>query len=112
MASKNINKDMSVYNIIDNMSEGNPGAIECIIGLMENSKKWIWLEYMETLDKFEIYGSKIYMIWNDSCQKDMNMFIKTIKAFQQGMFTKEEIQENLSKGYAEPFIEEDEEVEE
>jgi len=105
--NKRITEGMNVPEMIMKVSEGNPGAMSCLISLINKNVKNI--EALKMFDDMGIYGSKIYMIWNDSCARDLEKFEKTLEMFKSGKFTVEEIQERLSKGYAEPFIEEDEE---
>lgn len=98
-----INGYMSWPEVIEAMSEGNPGAIECI-GLMFLDEPYDTALDMLLLDKLEIYGSKLYMLWNDCCGRDVQKMRKTIKAFRSHKFTKEQIHENLSQVRAQPFI--------
>lgn len=62
------------------LSDGNPGAltfmfnmITIVISPMELMK------ILFKLDESEIYGSHIYMIWNDCCDRDTEKAIKMIK---------------------------------
>lgn len=55
-------------------------------------------------DTMEIYGSKIYMLWNDCCGRDMDKFNKTIQYIREGKVSKEKVHENLNRVRAEPFI--------
>lgn len=53
--------------------EGNPGAINaCCCIIKEGAKVYPYVdgwEYIILLDKLEIYGSDIYVLWNDICQR-------------------------------------------
>lgn len=104
MANTNtrITADMSVQDILITMSEGNPGALTCMMQMM-TSDPMALLDIL-LFDSMGIYGSKIYMVWNDCCGRDMAKFKETIQAFREGKFTEEEIHENLSRPYAKPFI--------
>ncbi len=104
MANTNtrITADMSVQDMLITMSEGNPGALTCMMQMM-TSDPMALLDIL-LFDSMGIYGSKIYMVWNDCCGRDMAKFKETIQAFREGKFTEEEIHENLSRPYAKPFI--------
>lgn len=103
MNGNRINPYMSLEEVITIMSEGNPGALECI-GLMFLDEPYDTALDLLLLDKLEIYGCKLYMIWNDCCGRDVKKMRETIKAFRSKKFSKEEIHENLSQTYAKPFI--------
>ena len=55
-------------------------------------------------DNMEIYGTKIYILWNDCCGRDMTKFKETIQYLKGGNVSKEAIHGNLSRLRAEPFI--------
>lgn len=104
MANTNtrITADMSMQDVLITMSEGNPGALTCMMQMLQTNP----MSFMDILlfDKMGIYGSKIYMVWNDCCGRDMKKFKDTIQAFREGKFSEEEIHENLNRPYAKPFI--------
>lgn len=104
MANTNtrITSDMNGQEILMAMSDGNPGALTCMLQMLESDP----MAFLDILlfDTMGIYGSKIYMVWNDCCNRDMRKFKETIQAFREGKFTEEEIQENLARPYAKPFI--------
>ena len=97
-----ITANMSMEEMLITMSEGNPGALTCMMQMM-NSDPMALLDIL-LFDSMGIYGSKIYMVWNDCCGRDMKKFKETIQAFREGKFSVEEIQENLSRVRAKPFI--------
>ena len=94
---------MTFDEVISAMSEGNPGAIECIALMFLDDPYGTMLDLL-LLDSLEIYGSKLYMIWNDCCDRNVKKMKKTLEAFRKGQFSKEEIHKNLSEVYAKPFI--------
>lgn len=104
MANTNtrITADMSFQDMLITMSEGNPGALTCMMQML-NSDPMALMDIL-LFDSMGIYGSKIYMVWNDCCGRDMAKFKETIQAFREGKFSEEEIHENLSRPYAKPFI--------
>lgn len=101
-ANTRITADMSFQDMLITMSEGNPGALTCMMQML-NSDPMALMDIL-LFDSMGIYGSKIYMVWNDCCGRDMAKFKETIQAFREGKFSEEEIHENLSRPYAKPFI--------
>ena len=102
-AKNRITADMTVQDMLLTMCEGNPGALTCMMELLFAGSDTGLLDIL-LFDSMGIYGSKIYMVWNDCCGRDMEKFKKTIQAFREGKFTEQEINENLSQPYAKPFI--------
>ena len=102
MAKKRITADMSIEDMIVTMSEGNPGALTCMVNMLNYNP----MAHLDILffDTMEIYGSKIYMLWNDCCERDMDKFNKTIQYIREGKVSKEKVHENLNRVRAEPFI--------
>ena len=97
-----INGKMTIQEIIITLSEGNPGAISCIMQMITTDPEAIFT--LLFFDSMEIYGSKIYMLWNDCSGRDMAKFKETVKYLQSGKISKEEIHKNLDLPYAKPFI--------
>ncbi len=102
MAKKRITADMSIDDMVVTMSEGNPGALTCMVNML-NYNPMALLDIL-FFDTMEIYGSKIYMLWNDCCGRDMDKFNKTIQYIREGKVSKEKVHENLNRVCAEPFI--------
>ena len=93
---------MSIDDMVVTMSEGNPGALTCMVNML-NYNPMALLDIL-FFDTMEIYGSKIYMLWNDCCGRDMDKFNKTIQYIREGKVSKEKVHENLNRVCAEPFI--------
>ncbi|CAG9924444.1 hypothetical protein ACMSE1_01990 [Bacteroides thetaiotaomicron] len=81
---------MSKITMIDNaesalakICEGNPGAINaCCCIIKEGAKVYPYVdgwEYIILLDKLEIYGSDIYVLWNDICQRGTRKMIAALR---------------------------------
>lgn len=102
MANERITLNMNMSEMLSTMSEGNPGALICMMELLENDPMAI-LDILY-FDSMGIYGSKIYMIWNDCCGRDMSKFKETIQYLRSGAVSEEEIHENLNRVRAKPFI--------
>ena len=73
------------------MVEGNPGAITAIMDLVEKHDSidpqsfFGPLGVLIALDTFEIYGTDIYILYNDKCQKDARKTIMLLRAVQLGL---------------------------
>ena len=97
-----LTSEMSIKEAIIEMSEGNPGALTCMMEMIDsNPMALLDILYFDSLG---IYGSKIYMLWNDCCDRDMNKLNETLRYFREGDISEEEIHANLDKVRAEPFI--------
>jgi len=70
--------DDDLLAIITKMSEGNPGCITFLMEVMKNVDQFRFIEMVLRLDKAELYGSHIYMLWNDCCDRDLDKTIEMI----------------------------------
>lgn len=97
----------STMEILDKMSEGNPGALSILTTLLfkETAEELVdsVMHIILPLDTLGVYGSKLYMLWTDACDKNTDKVKKVIELWRIGKITKEEIHENLNQGYAKPF---------
>ena len=59
-----ITDDMSITDIVMVMGEGNPGAINIIMRMMNDLQSF---GYIFLCDMLEIRGAKLYMLYNDCC---------------------------------------------
>lgn len=63
--------------------EGNPGAINaCCCIIKEGIKVFPYADgwtYILALDTLEIYGTDIYVLWSDICQRDTQKMIAALK---------------------------------
>lgn len=81
----------SIQNIIVKMSEGNPGATVALMELYTKSDKIDpdaaigSFAALLSLDSFEIYGTDIYVLWNDICNRNTVDTVAVIRATQLGL---------------------------
>ena len=86
-----INLSGNITMSIIKMVEGNPGAITAIMDLVEKHDSidpqsfFGPLGVLIALDTFEIYGTDIYILYNDKCQKDARKTIMLLRAVQLGL---------------------------
>lgn len=106
--AKKINSNMSMMEIVITMSEGNPGAMSVIMGMLQSPTGPLDVLMLDSMD---IRGSHLYMLNNDCCRRDPAKFQRTLMMFHSGVFTQEQIHENLERCYALPFIDDSIEME-
>lgn len=85
-----ISLTMSKMDIIICMSEGNPGAINVIMQILDSKIDPDIIDplmYILVLDTFEIYGSHIWMLYKYVCKQDIKMTLGMIRAVQLGIIS-------------------------
>lgn len=81
------------------MAEGNPGAIHAMMAIMEHAESidpqaaMGGLAAILLLDTWEIYGSSIYVLFNDKCDRDVRKFLLLERACQLGHLPHSKLQE-------------------
>lgn len=82
------------------MCEGNPGAMEFALALVNRDPHLLLM-----CDTLGLYGEKLYMLWNDCCGRDIEQVDRVITAWQRGQLTDEQIHAHVAGGYGTPFDE-------
>lgn len=100
---RRVSLDATLLDVITLMAEGNPGAVDCLLRLVDHDKAATIVKYLYVLDEYEIYGYRIYMLYNDCCNRDILSLCDLLDAFGAGCYTKQEIRENLNRLRALPF---------
>ena len=93
----------TMLDIICDFSEGNPGCAEFIMESLNKTPQFM-MKVLMFADNNEIYGSKLYMLWNDCCDRDLDKVDKTIDYLLTNKVSQATIHENLNRGRALPFI--------
>lgn len=107
--SRRMTDSMNSKEMLMAMSEGNNGAISILMDLLKKPDGFLsWIE----LDAHNIYGDKIWMLYKDCCQQDIHRFYLTLNLFMKEAFTPTQIQNNLKREIANPFIDDDIKLEE
>lgn len=81
----------TVLEMIMKMVDGNPGAIMSITELMNNAETidpqsaFGSISPILSLDTNEIYGSDIYILFNDKCKRDSRKCLLLLRAVQLGL---------------------------
>ena len=86
-------------DIIYKMSEGNPGALTALIEVFREAPKIDPEDIMGglgpilQLDTHGIYGSDIYILWNDKCDRDVRKLLLLLRHTQLGFSPENELKE-------------------
>jgi hypothetical protein len=90
MVETRINLSMNIQDAVIALSEGNPGALTTCMELLKRTSEidpdaaMGGLGSLLTLDTEGIYGSRIYMLWNDVCNRDISSVLAVLRANQLG----------------------------
>ena len=80
----------TMVDIMAKMSEGNPGALTALMECVTDDDKTDPDSLMRglgpalSLDTMGIYGTDIYVLWSDICEKNTPKFMAVIRAHQLG----------------------------
>ncbi len=87
----------SILETYVKMSDGNPGAVNALVELQQDIDKIDpqsalgILGVLMQLDSMEIYGTAIYILWNDKCGQDSRKMIMMLRANQLGFLSADKI---------------------
>lgn len=82
----------TTMDVIKKMSDGNPGAIGVVMQIINKGAEIDPQDFMGgmgavlMLDTCEVYGTDIYVLFNDKCDSDIRKTIMIIRAVQLGLF--------------------------
>lgn len=86
-----------------NFAGENPGAITTLFELQKVVQDKTAI-YLITLDKMELYEDKLYMLWNDCCNRDISKVIKVLDYYEKGIINQIDIDERIKNvGYGKSF---------
>ena len=89
----------TAMDVMVKMSDGNPGAIAAMMQILEKHDEIDpqamlgGLGAIMILDTWEIYGSDIYVLFNDKCERDVRRMLLIMRAVQLGMFPESRLRE-------------------
>lgn len=92
-----------MFDVINKMTEGNPGAMNVIMELTYMSEKidpdsaFGSIGAILLLDSYEIYGSDIYVLWSDICGRNTKKMIAVLRAGQLGIIPSYTIKDASSR---------------
>lgn len=89
-----LNSNDSMMSIVTKMSDGNPGAMSALMEIITKGADVDPNDIMGGLgkvlflDTIEIYGSDIYILYSDLCNRDIVKTIALLSAVQLGILDK------------------------
>lgn len=87
-----INLQDSTMDAVIKMSDGNPGAMNVLMEILSKGKYIDPNDPMQglgsvlMLDTLEIYGTDIYVLHNDICERNLARTLAVIRSTQLGFF--------------------------
>lgn len=106
MKETRINLSDNLMEIVTKLSEGNPGALNVLMGIVDKFKNDTVkiLKNFLIIDTMNLYGSHLYMLWNDCCDRDLDKTLKIIDYYCNGKITDNDINERIKNvGYGKNF---------
>lgn len=85
MSREAINLSDNTLEVVEKMVEGNPGAITVIMKILDRKHDPMSMMVVLMLDDMNIRGPQIWVGYKDFCGQDIEVFVKKIKARDQGM---------------------------
>jgi len=83
----------TTIDVLIKMSDGNPGAIAALMTLLTTYEDIDPQAFMGglgaimLLDKWEIYGSAIHILFKDKCKQNVRKMVVIMRATQLGLFS-------------------------
>lgn len=100
--------------MIMKMSDGNPGALTTMMEIIEKHADIDPQAFMGgigaimILDTWEIYGTDIYILFNDKCNRDVRRMLMLMRATQLGLFSHSKLQQMAADQMREVNLTDDE----
>lgn len=82
---------MEMLEVLNLMSEGNPGAFSVCMALLNHASQLdpdtssAAQQCILQLDVMNIYGTRLYRLWNDVCKRDIPALIAICRAYEFGL---------------------------
>lgn len=95
MSKKRISLEDSKMTMIVKLSESNPGACTVILETIEKGSRidpdsaFGQISSMIMLDEYGIYGSRIWMLYKDVCNKNITSLSAILRAVQLGKLSED-----------------------
>jgi len=93
----------STENVVKKMSEGNIGAMNALMIILKNNERidpydaFGGLGPILTLDIYGIYGTDIYVLYSDICEKNISHMLAVLRAVQLSMFSQDVLKDACSR---------------
>lgn len=104
---------MSTFDVIAEMSDGNPGGLTVMMMLLEKTESIDpdaalgGIGSILSLDTHGIYGSRIWMFYKDVCGQNINKMLGLMRAVQLGYLTDNKLNhaiDNMGDGIDAPEL--------
>lgn len=92
----------SIQDMMIKMSDGNPGAVGALMSLLTDSttdpdSALGGIGKIMSLDEYGIYGTDVYVFFNDICERDVKKMIGVMRAVQLGLLERETLKDACSR---------------
>ena len=93
----------TTMDIFLKLAEGNPGAINVMIQLMDETPKIDsdhilgGMGHILSLDEMEIYGPNIWVLYKDVCGESILNFISLLRGRQLGLISEQDIHNHMNQ---------------
>jgi hypothetical protein len=83
----------TMEDVMVKMSEGNPGGLASIMSLVTEAQNINpgcmpnGFDYILYLDSIGVYGTDIYILWSDQCNRDTEKFMMLLDAARTGIIS-------------------------
>ena len=107
----------TLISAITKMSDGNPGALNTMMEIMSNHDQIDPQAVMGGIgaimmfDTLGIYGTDIYVLFNDKCKRDVRRLLMLLRATQMGLFSCDKLKEMAADQMRQIDLTEDEYIE-
>ncbi len=87
----------NIVDVVAKMADGNPGACIALLEIIKHGKEidpqsvMGGLGAVLSLDTLGVYGTDIYILYNDQCKKDVRELLMLLRANQLGFVGSSEI---------------------
>ena len=104
----------NTIDVIAKMSEGNPGAMTALMDMFNGGEAIDpqgalgGFGSILLLDTWEIYGTDIYILWNDKCGQDLRKMLMIMRACQLGYLSHNKLQQMAADQMREVDLTDDE----
>ena len=92
--------NMTLTDIIVALAEGNPGATTACVEMVKHQPvidpQAFPMASLFGADSLGLYGSELYMLWNDVCGRDVGKVVGVLRAWQLGILTDTQIRDAVS----------------
>lgn len=96
----------TTMDLMIKMSEGNPGALMTCTELLKLGTSGVVAIIF--LDYLGIYGERLYMLWNDCCDRDIQRVMKVVSAVNaEKKLSEEDVRKHVSGVRGTPFTDEE-----